>query len=279
MRAQAIVALLVLTSACDAGRLAVPPGDTFEPNVISLRAGELGDSAPVAHGLAVATPMLLRTARVSLEVDSLDAAIGAVREAVARVGGYAAGFDRNAAASWRPQATLRLRVPVQHLDATVATLTALGRVEAVQLAAQDVGEEFVDVSTRLENARRLERRLLDLLSGRTGKLSDVLQVEEALARVREEAERIEGRRRYLETRAAMSVIELTLHEAGVPARPPVWSAAGDAFGQAWRNFMGLVSLTIAASGVFVPLGLLAAPAWFVMRRARRRPADGPGATA
>lgn len=220
--------------------------------------------------------MLIRTGRVSLEVSSLDSAIAAARAVADRVGGFAAGLDRNVAASWRPVATLTLRVPVGQLDAAIDALAALGQVEAVQLTSEDVSEEFVDITARLENARRLERRVLDLLARGAGKLTDVLQVEEKLARVREEVERIEGRRRYLQTRSAMSTIELALHEAGTPPPPKVASAFGDAFGQARRNFIVLATAAIEASGVLVPLGVVAAILWVIMRRGRRRlnPADG-----
>ncbi len=219
--------------------------------------------------------MLIRLAHVSLEVASLDSAIGAARQIVHRNGGLAAGLNRNIAASWRPEAALTLRVPVNRLDATVEALGALGRVEAVNVTTQDVSEEFVDVTARLENARRLERRLLELLSRGTGKLTDILQVEEKLASVREEVERIEGRRRYLKVRSDMSTIELALHEAGTPPAPLVSSAFGDAFAQARRNFMVLMTAGIEASGIVLPILVAAGGVWLAWRRSRRRldPAD------
>lgn len=214
--------------------------------------------------------MLIRMALVSLEVSSLDSAIGAARHIVHRNGGIAAGLNRNVAASWRPEAALTLRVPVDRLDATVEALTTLGQVEAVNVTTQDVSEEFVDVTARLENARRLERRLLDLLSRGTGKLTDILQVEEKLARVREEVERIEGRRRYLRVRSDVSTIELALHEAGTPPAPMVSSAFGNAFAQARRNFMMLATAAIEASGIVLPLLGVAGGVWVAVRRGRRR---------
>ena len=213
--------------------------------------------------------MLIRMARVTLEVSSLDSAIGAARHIAGLNGGFAAGLDRNLAASWRPQAALTLRVPVSKLDAAIEALAALGQVEAVNVSSEDVSEEFVDVTARLENARRLERRLLELLSRGTGKLMDILQVEEKLASVREEVERIEGRRRYLQARAEMSTIELALHEAGTPPAPRVASTFGDAFGQARRNLVMLTTAAIEASGIVLPLAIVLGAAWVVLRRRRR----------
>ena len=80
------------------------------------------------------------------------------------------------------------------------------------MTAEDVGEEYTDVSARVANARRLEARLLDLLATRSGRLEEVLNLEREVARVREEIERYDGRLRYLRTRASISMLTLTLHE-------------------------------------------------------------------
>lgn len=301
MRTTLLVLLLGFTASCES-RMAAPVRDDaalYYASPVALPTSAQQEAKvqtiAVAQGFAGPEPaslraagaaMLVRTARVALEVSSLDSAIGRARNIVDRHGGFAAGLDRNLAVSWRPQASLTLRVPVGKLDAAVEALASLGEVEAVSIATQDVSEEFVDVTARLENARRLERRLLELLSRGTGKLTDVLQVEEKLASVREEVERIEGRRRWLQARSEMSSIELALHEAGTPPAPRAASAIGDAFSQARRNLMVLTTTAIEASGIVLPLLMIAGVVWLVVRR--RRPiapvtlfdaSGGPDATA
>ena len=284
MRATLLVLFLALTASCDA-RMAAPRVDrnAAAPSADVMleipMATRQAQAKTISVGQGFATTMLVRTARVELEVSSLDSAIGAARHIVDRHGGFAAGLDRNLAVSWRPQAALTLRVPVSQLDAAVEALASLGEVETVSIATQDVSEEFVDVTARLENARRLERRLLELLSRGTGKLTDVLQVEEKLASVREEVERIEGRRRWLQTRSDISIIELALHEAGTPPAPRATSAIGDAFAQARRNVLTLTTVAIEASGLVVPLGMVAAVVWLVWRRRRPIEPVTPDATA
>jgi hypothetical protein len=166
-------------------------------------------------------------------------------------------------------ATLQVRVPADRFDALVGGLAPLGRVETVNVHAEDVGEEFVDVSARAANARRLEARLVALLERGAPRLSDVLQVERELARVREEIERMEGRLRFLRARAAMSTLEVTAHEP-----PPLVGPSSsvnplaDAVRQAWRNFLALLAFGIASLGVLVPVAVVAAVAWRVGRRFR-----------
>jgi hypothetical protein len=118
----------------------------------------------------------------------------------------------------------------------------------------------------MENSKRLERRLIDLLATRTGKLKDVLDVEQALARVREEIERFEGRMRYLQAHTAMSTLSITVHEPLPVVGSAGRSVMGEAFRQAWRNFVALVSIGVQSLGVVIPLAALAVVVWVARRR-------------
>jgi hypothetical protein len=148
-------------------------------------------------------------------------------------------------------------------------LAPIGKLESVSVAAEDVGEQFVDVTARMENARRLERRLIDLLATRTGKLKDVLDVEQTLARVREEIERHEGRIRYLRAHTAMSTLNIEVHEPVPIVASAGRGPLGEAFRQAWRNFVGLLAFAVQSLGVVIPLGALALVGWFIAKRSRR----------
>ncbi len=212
--------------------------------------------------------MVIRTADVSIEVDSLEPAVARVRELAARFGGYVASTQISTGKAQLRNARLEVKIPAQRFDESLSGLSPIGKLESVSVEAEDVGEQFVDVSARMENARRLERRLIDLLAARTGKLKDVLDVEQTLARVREEIERYEGRIRYLRAHTATSTLSVYVHEP-VPIVASVGrSPLSEAFRQAWRNFVVLLSLTVQSLGVVLPLGLLAGVAWMVTRRWR-----------
>ena len=213
--------------------------------------------------------MLIRTATASIEVDSLEVAIEHTKRLAARVGGFVANSSVEAGANRVRSATLEVKLPPQRFDQGLAGLEPIGKLEHVDVEAQDVGEEFVDVTARMENARRLERRLIDLLATRTGKLKDVLDVEQSLARVREEIERYEGRIRYLQRHTAMSTLSVTVHEPLPVVGTAGQSVMGAAFRQAWRNFVVLASLLVQSLGIVIPLGLVAFVAWMSAKRWRR----------
>src|SRR5438067_8467156 len=159
-----------------------------------------------------AATMVVRSGSASIEVDSVGAAITRVRALAAQVGGFVANASLAAGRQQVRSATLELKVPAARYDELVNGLAPIGRVETVNVAAEDVGEEYVDVAAREANARRLEERLVALLAQRAGRLTDVLAVERELARVREEIERYDGRIRWLRAHAAMSTLAVTVHE-------------------------------------------------------------------
>ncbi len=211
--------------------------------------------------------MIIRTGTASVEVDSLEPGLAGLRRLTAQVGGFVANTSVQSGKEQLRQATLEIKVPAQRFDELTSGLQPLGRVEFVNVTAEDVGEAFIDITARVANGRRLEDRLVDLLATRTGRLQDVLAVERELARVREEIERHEGRLRYLRSRAAMSTLAVTLHEARpVVGDHPGYSVIGEAFRQAWRNCVQLVAGLIAAMGILVPVASLGGAAIFLVRK-------------
>ena len=229
---------------------------------------EVAEAQPTAPPMPDASNMIIRTASASIEVDSLQPAVALLGQLATSVGGYVAGSGIETGKNQLRQAFIQMKIPAARFDEVVAGLTPIGKLESVNVDAQDVGEEFVDVTARMENARRLERRLIDLLATRTGKLKDVLDVERELARVREEIDRYEGRLRYLKAHTAMSTLSVTVHEPMPVVGTAGKSVMGEAFTQAWRNFVVLLSLAVQSLGVVLPLGFIAAVAWVVTRRWR-----------
>jgi hypothetical protein len=230
-------------------------------------APEQKSDAGGAAGVMSSPTMIIRTGTASVEVDSLEPGLASLRRLTAQVGGFVANASLQSGREQLRQATLEIKVPAQRFDELTSGLQPLGRVEFVNVTAEDVGEEFVDITARVANGRRLEERLVDLLATRTGRLQDVLAVERELARVREEIERHEGRLRYLRTRAAMSTLAVTLHEAKpIVGDHPGYSVIGEAFRQAWRNCVQLVAGLIAAMGILAPVAALTGTAIFLVRR-------------
>ena len=238
-------------------------------DVNSPEEGERVEQTPVsasAFGRETLTAsMIIRTGNASVEVDTLAAGVARVRELARRVGGFVANTSMQAGKEQTKAATLEIRLPSSRFDEAIAGITPLGRVESVNVSAEDVGEEYVDVTARVANAHRLEARLIEVLATRTGKLRDVLDVEREIARVREDIERMEGRLRYLRTRTSESSLTIIVHEP-YPVVGQVGSSSvmGEAFKQSWRNFVNFSARFIAALGSLIPALALAIAAALVL---------------
>lgn len=199
------------------------------------------------------TRLIIRTGQASIEVDSLEPAMAELRRVAQRAGGFVADASVQSGRNQLRQATLQIKVPANRFDEVTEGLQPIGRLEFVNVGAEDVSEEFVDLTARVANGHRLEDRLVEMLRTRTGKLADVLSVERELARVREEIERMEGRLRFLKASAQLSTLSVSLHEP-----VPIVASHGpgpimEAFREAWRNFVGLLAGAIASLGYLVPV--------------------------
>ncbi len=290
-------ALALLTLAACSGEASMPavePGASMDGLAVSAPAMEVADGARmapslgrgvaggVAGGVAAdaikrapqasdSARMLIRTANVGIKVDSLEVAMAALRRLASALGGTVGNVSVNAGEFQVRSATLELRVPSARFADAMAGMSPIGKVEYSNESAEDVGEEYVDLTARIANAKRLESRLIDLLATRTGKLEDVLAVERELARVREEIERQQGRGRYLSTRVATSTLSVTVSEPAPVVSEPGKSVIGEAFVRAWKNFVALVASGIASLGYLVPVGVVVLLAGRL--KAKRRAAE------
>ena len=237
---------------------------------------ETGTLLPPASDPAGA--MLVRHGQASIEVRHMDDAVLRVRQAAQQLGGFVANTALRNGKNEQPSASLELRVPTGQFDQLMSGLKAFGTVETVSANAEDVGEEYVDLGARAANARRVEARLVEMLASRTGKLSDVLTVEQELARVRQEIERHDARMRWLERRASLSSFNITLHEPLALIDRDTNGPIAEAFADAWRRLVDVIAWCIAALGVLVPVGLVLGAAFVVVRRVRRSKPGGPTVT-
>ena len=143
----------------------VAQGGLGSAQVPSPTSPQVSDSLP--------PQMLIRTGDASVEVDSLELGVAGLQSLIARVGGHVGNTGYSGGRGQMREASLQLRIPSARFEEVQTGLGDLGTVEYFNVAVQDVGEEYVDMTARLENGRRLERRLVELLATRTGKLEDL----------------------------------------------------------------------------------------------------------
>ncbi len=242
-------------------------------------AGSAAVPAAAANPAAVAAAARSRTvtARATVRVDRVPAAVDAVTRLATGAGGYVAGADVHVAAVGEqspgddPSATLSLRVPPARLAPVLTGIGRLGTVLESGRTETDVTGRVADLQARVTSQQASLQRLRSLFS-RAGKLSEITALEQAITAREAELESLQAQRKALaaQVQDATLTVELVGPAAVVAADAPVGFGRGLHAG--WSAAVATVRLASAAIGAlvpFVPVAAVAAGLVVWRRRARR----------
>jgi hypothetical protein len=222
--------------------------------------------------------MIARSVSLSIVVKGFAASRSSLDGILARHHGYSAQLNVSTPENAARGLEASLRIPAPELASAVAELKTLGRVENESQSGEEVTQEHADLVARLKNSRETEQRLRTILQERTGKVVEVLQVEQEIARVRGDIERMEAEQKALEHRVDFATVDLQLtEEYKAQLNPPAASVSTrihNAFVAGYRDasemVLGIV-LFFAESGptLLIWLVIIVLPVIFVWRRYRR----------
>ena len=219
-------------------------------------------------------PMIVRNARLSIIATDYEKARRELEAILQRVGGFVGSIVAQEGAPTARTLQATLRVPTGKLDEAISALRQLGQVVSEAQDGEDVTQQSADLDTRLENARVSEKRLRDILAQRTGKLSDVLDVEREVARVRGEIEQMEAERRSLNRRVTYATVTLSLSEdrkSEVNLGPvPVSRRIRNAFVEGWNDAISsavnLMVFIVQIAPTLLLWGIVLTPIAYLVRR-------------
>lgn len=205
---------------------------------------------------------IIRRANLTLQVEEVKKGVKQVTDIARAVGGFVAESAYEAAEGAVPSARMVLRIPADKFDAVLDSLGGVGKVFGRHIDSEDVTMEYVDTSSRIKNLRQEESTLLKLLQ-RTGKLSEVLEMERELSRVRGEIEQSQGRLRHLGALVSLSTIEISLAEKVQIKTTSPWGQLPAAFENALKDVERALADAIEWAlrtgvwliGYFLPLAL------------------------
>jgi hypothetical protein len=214
---------------------------------------------------------IIRSGDISVQVDNVELAARRADSIAQQRGGLVADMRVAQDDRGKRSANLVINIPADRFRETLPLLKALGAVRSEAITQQDVGKAYADLETRLSVKEEMAVRLRRLLADRTGRLSDVLEVEREISRVVTEIEQMKGERRYYDRRIALSTINLTLFEAGA-TRPNSRLSIADAFRQSLEVFSTSVAWLVYFVTFLAPWLVLASIVWWLVRfiRTRRR---------
>lgn len=226
-----------------------------------------------------ATPVerkIIKNADLSLKVDDYKQAVAEIKKQVAFLGGYIANENVNNRSTGTINGHLQVRIPYSRFEGFLDGMEELGEMNARNIYSQDVTEEYVDIESRLKALRIKETRLLELLA-KSGKLSEVLQVENELANTRAQLESLQGRLRYLDNRTDFSNVNINVQQrqsSNQQISPGglsgVWLSAKQAFIESINELLNYLRKFIILIGALLPylviIAVISAGVWYYIKR-------------
>jgi hypothetical protein len=147
-------------------------------------------------------------ARLAIQVEDLAQAAERFRTMV-RSGGGTLTYDTATFAHGASEATFEVRVPMTQADKTIAALEGLGTVRAREIKASDVAKEYHDEELLLVNQTAAMTRYEGLLKTASN-VSEVMEVERQLERLRAEIDRLKGDLAWTRDKVARATIRVRL---------------------------------------------------------------------
>lgn len=167
----------------------------------------------------------------------------------------------------RRATSITARVPEAAFARVLGQFEGLGKVRHRDVESEDVTEQYIDLTAYVRNRETQEARLLEIMR-QARSVSEIMQVENELQRVRAAIDAGRGRLRHYESVAAMSTIILTLREEGTSAVTPLRAGF---WWEVYRAFVGSAKGLAVFLARLAPYLVLASAGAYLFWSRRRHP--------
>jgi hypothetical protein len=196
---------------------------------------------------------LARTGEIDLLVPDVPAALNRIQTLADTQFGAITGLqdDAPSAPGGTHTAKVTVSVPDDRFTHTLEALAGMGGVVSRSVTTEDLTDSIVDGDARLRNLRHEETDLLRIMD-RSGKVEDILSVEEQLASTREAIEQLDAEQKAMRQRVSYATITVDLSdEKTTPVAVP---GAGAQLSDAWQGALHSVAactLLLASMGLYL----------------------------
>jgi hypothetical protein len=211
--------------------------------------------------------------QVGVKSSNLSAKTNEASQIVGSFGGYAKSVRYQASHQGYGEAVLSLRVPVQHAQAAITKLGALGTLLSQQVATQDLQAKLTQQNNGIGSLRRAIAVYEQALQSTTLPASQRVVIQIKLNNARRALARLRHARTGTlasGTTADISLLLTTRNHAIVAPHHHGSTRIGRLLGSA-AHFLALEGIIVLyALIVLAPVLLLGALAWWILRERRRR---------
>ncbi len=209
-------------------------------------------------------PKIIKNASVRYQVEDAKETRPKIGAAVENSKAYITSEDESKR-GYSLENNMVIRVPSENFDDLLAKLTETAiYIDHKRINVKDVTAEYIDVESRLENRKKVEKHFHEILQ-KAKTVKDILEVENEIRKIREEVDAAEGRLKYLRDQVSFSTISLSYYEKldyeAAPERS-YFTKIGKAFSEGWKGFLEFTIAVMYAWPFWIVLGVLV---WLIRR--------------
>jgi len=211
---------------------------------------------------------IIRTADIRLEVSDVRKSAEEIAAIADSVNGVVQSSSVNAGAGNQYSGTVTIRIPSDTFKNIVSRIESLGKLTSSSVSAEDVTEEYVDLTAQknaLENQLTQYNRILSLAVN----VSEILEVQKEIERVQVDLDRISGRMKYLDSRISFSTITVRMSEPAAVVTSTGVSAAS-VISEGISGFVDMVAWLVVMIMTLLPLGILGIAGYALYRRIKKQ---------
>lgn len=234
------------------------------------------DMMPPEQPPMVTTPprdrpkLIVKNGELSVDVSNYELAQQEIQSITTRHAGVITGNNTHMSPDNAVSGFITVKIPVANFEAALREFRKVGdRLVSENVNATDVSAHYYDLEARINNKRRTEERLVEILT-KANRVEDILNIERELSMVREQIEQMEAQRKGMADQAAMSTLTIRLNG---DEEPNFFSKIGDAFETGVNGFTsalaGVITFLIAGLPIFAVLLLLGWVVYRLILRARQ----------
>ncbi len=160
---------------------------------------------------------------------------------------------------------LTIKVPVDQFESYYEELRELdGEITYANIGTTDLTEQYIDITSRLENLKSVESQIVKILDQATT-VTDILAVQRELNTVRGEIESYEAQKRYFDSQTDYSYITLTfsIDKEGLNISDEPWKPLGEfraalnALVSVLKSFVNAtIWILVFSPVVLIPVGIV-----------------------
>ena len=242
----ALMLVLTMVAGCGANSMAMDSAPAMKNEIAvespaapvpeySTSISQPGQSVPGAE------QKLIRTVRMDVETEDLEALLPQIHGKITALGGYVENqelYNGSSYSSYRHRsANLTIRVPAENLSGFVEDVKGVSNVVSYNESTENVTLQYVSTESRVKALEVEQERLLELL-GKAENMADLLEIEARLTDVRYELENVTSQLRVLANQVDYATIHLYISQVKVyteTQEQTVWQRIGSGFKENLRS--------------------------------------------